>query len=108
MVTNKKEVTEVGKIFEQLKKDARAIMGDLSLGIRSFGVIGIMGIVLGIWSIGEGFLALFFSDIPFTLFLPYVVIGVVLIILGAWIVRRFRHLKRKYSWVFKAEKSLRK
>lgn len=105
MVT-KQEVIGLRKIFDQLKKDARIIVDDLSIGIKSFGVIGAIGIILGVWSIGEGVLALFFHDIPSIFFWPYVVLGSALVISGVWIVRRFLHLKRRYSWVFKAKKSL--
>jgi Gpi18-like mannosyltransferase len=105
-VVKEKEVIELGKIFEKLKRDARAIVVDLALGIRSFGIIGFIGVVLGVWAIGERILEFLLRPVSPISVGFYVVFGVVLVILSTCILRRYYRLKKKYSWIFKAEKSL--
>ena len=107
-VTNKKEVTELGKIFEKLRTDARAIVIDLTLGIRSFGTIGLIAIVFGLWAFGGAVIELLTPPTSPLLVWFFVVFGGLLIALGVNIIQRFRYLKNKYSWIFKAEKSLKK
>lgn len=101
----REKLLELDAIFEELRKDAKTVAEDLSVGIDSTKTVGVFSILIGVLAAVMVY--------PTTRIEPWgLLIGIVfaafaggMIVLGAFTLRSYKVLERKYSKLLKLKRA---
>ncbi len=103
----REKLIELDTIFEELRKDARAVAEDLAVGIDATKTVGIFSILIGVLAAVMIYPTTRIEPWGTWIGLIFAAFAGGMIVLGAFTLRSYKALQRKYSKLLKLKASLR-
>ena len=98
----RKELVQLDEIFEELKKDAKDVAEDLTLGIEAIRTTGVFAILIGVLAAVMTYPS---ATLSIWISLVFAAFAGAMIALGAFTLRNYAALAKKYAKLLKLKRS---